>query len=95
MTKNLNANSLKLLALFLISSFVMTQITWPKLASVQHIEQTWPHAELTPAESALGFGLLSTPVSLGTDNFYFISGANHTKDPTATAPAREYRAFKI
>jgi hypothetical protein len=85
---------LQLIALLLLGNLVLTQNvgtgswwkiggaipttpdTWWKTGPVLVLDQSFP----TLDSSDLGFGMISSPVSLGTDNFYIVSGPDHLKN---------------
>lgn len=86
---------LLLIVVLLLGSSVLAQSTWWRNLgqSAQVAEKVWLTNEGTPSESNLGYGLISSPVSLGTDNFYMISSPDHFKEGVMTA--REYKTHKI
>jgi hypothetical protein len=91
--------SLQLLALLLLGSLVMTQNVgtgswWKVGGTIPTTPDTWwktgailvsdtPYSINEADANSLGYGLISTPLSLGTDNFSIVSGPCYIKDTGA------------
>lgn len=78
-----------LLLILLITGTTISESTWLKVGGTLVKEQVYSNSQDSATESDLGYGLISTPYSLGTDNFSFMSAAGPTIE--ANDPARNYK----
>lgn len=84
---------LLLIVVLLLGSSVLAQSTWWKTNPGLVLDKSWDYNDATPGSQNLGFGLISSPISLGTDHFYMISSADYLKE--GILATKEQKTHKI
>lgn len=76
---------LTIATIFLVSGLSLNISTWPKTTgALVGAEFVLPNSEDIASQAAYGYGLITAPVSLGTDNFYWFNGPDFDRATTAT-----------